>query len=123
MATVEDFIYERDNPQRDIMLALHQMMLDFEGILPQIRYRIPFYYRHNWICYINPKKDTYVELCFLHGFELSNAQGLLQAKDRKMVKGIEIYSAKEIQQEALWEIIQEALLLDEEKATKRKKKL
>lgn len=54
-----------------------------------------------------------MELCFLRGNELSNAQGILDFKDRTQVSGIEWGNVSEIQEELVYEIIQEALLLDE----------
>ena len=62
---------------------------------------------------MNPLKNDGVELAFPRGYELSNEQGILMSKDRKMVLGIEFYSVEEIPTDTLLEIIQEAIILDE----------
>ena len=64
-----------------------------------------------------------MELAFVRANELSNEQGLLDFKGRKQVAGVEFGSVKEIPSEVLWEVVQEAILLDETTpyASKRKK--
>lgn len=122
MANVEDFINQLENEQREIMLYFHELLahqLELEG---KIRFKIPFYYHKSWICYLNPIKNDAVELAFLLGKELSNDQGLLEAKDRKQVAGITFSRVEEIPKDAVYEIIQEALMLDEMKYNQRKRK-
>lgn len=110
MTEVEDLIYRFEDSQREIMLYLHHLFLDM-NLMPKIRYRIPFYYRKSWICYVNPKKEG-VELVFLQGKQLSNTQGLLDDKGRKQVAGITLKSVDDIPHEAIFEIAQEAILLE-----------
>ena len=124
MDPVELFILDLEAPQRDVFEYLHDLILsNYPELTPKIRYKIPFYYRKSWICYLNPTKNGRVELAFLRGHELSNEQGLLQARNRKLVRGITFDSTISIPEEDLHEIIQEALLLDEEiaHASKHKK--
>ncbi len=52
-------------------------------------------------------------MCFIRGYELSNAQGLLESKGRKQVLSIDFSSVSEIPKDAIREIINEALYLDE----------
>lgn len=120
----DDFILGLEGEQQKIFQRLHQLLsydLDLEC---KIRYRIPFYFSKSWICYLNPKKNDGAELVFLRGNELSNAQGILDAKDRKQVSGIEYFSEQEIDMNLLLEVIQEALMLDEtiKYESKRRKK-
>lgn len=110
---VEAFIFEKEANQQAIMLYLHDLLMAQPHMTCKIRYRVPFYYRKSWICYLNPKKGDRIELCFLRGNELSNEQGILDFKDRTQVCGIEWGTLAEIQEEALHEIIQEALILDD----------
>ena len=112
MDEVEDYIYGFKGPQREIMEILHDMMMDQPGILSKISYKIPFYYRNSWICYMNPQKSGGIEFAFPRGNELSNDQGLLEKKARQMVRGITILKPDDIPHESLREIIQEAILLD-----------
>ncbi|MEL6943282.1 MAG: DUF1801 domain-containing protein [Bacteroidota bacterium] len=123
MSEVEDFIYEREGEQRAILLYLHHLFTMDLGLESKIRYRIPFYFGRSWICYTNPIKEEAIELVFLRGNELSNAQGILESKGRKQVSGITFSTLKEISEETLLEVLQEAIVLDETipYASKRKK--
>lgn len=112
MTKVEAFIYEQAEKERAILLYFHELFLSL-NLMPKIRYKIPFYYRKKWLCYLNPQKKGGVELVFLRGKELSNAQGILDDKGRKQVSGIFFSSVTDIPHEAVYEIIQEAILLEE----------
>lgn len=111
---VEIYIDELEGEQKLIATALHDLMMTHPEVTHKIRYKIPFYFRKSWICYINPIKKDGIELCFLRANELSNASGLLDFKKRKQVAGVSIFDHKEIPLESIVEVIQEALLLDEE---------
>lgn len=123
MNEVTDYISTLDAPQKEIMTVLDQMILINDRMSSKIRFRIPFYYQKSWVCYLNPIKKGGVELCFLRANELSNDNKLLDFKDRKQVAGISYYATEEIDQPALNQILQEALILDEtvKYASKRKK--
>lgn len=114
MNDIEAYIAELDGPQQEVMDYLHRLMASYPEVTAKIRYKIPFYYRRSWICYLNPTKDGGVELAFTRGNELSNEQGLLDARGRKQVSGAVFYQLKDIPEEALHEVLQEAFLLDEE---------
>lgn len=100
------------------MYFLDGLLLDFPGITCRLHYNTPFYYRKKWLCYLSLVKGQRVEICFINGHLLSNAQGLLEAKKRKIVRGISFGSVSEIPIEALLEIIQEAIFLDDNKKPK-----
>lgn len=123
MNPVEVFIYEQEREVRDILSYLHELMTEL-GMIGKIRYKIPFYYQKSWVCYLNPLKSGGVELAFVRGNELSNVQGLLDHKDRKQIAGITLDSLKDLPEQALREVIVEALVLDETipYASKRKKR-
>lgn len=114
MNTCLDFIHQYPDPQKEVMLYLHRFISGFPGVTDKITYKIPFYYRKSWLCYLNPTKDKKIELGFTRGTELSNEQGLLQAKGRKQVSSVTFASVAEIPLQTLQEILQEALLLDEQ---------
>lgn len=101
--------------QMEIILRLHRLFTDIPGIECKKRFKIPFYYRHSWVAYLNPIKKDGIELCFLKGLEMSNHDGRLQSKDRKMVAGISIYSFEEIDEDSVLDHFHEALILDEGK--------
>ncbi len=123
MTEVEDYIYNFDDSQREIMLYLHRLLSVELNLTDKLRFKIPFYYRKSWICYLNPNKNKSIEFAFVRGNELSNPQGLLDSKGRKQVWSIELNRFSEIPIKELSEIIQEAILLDETVpyASKRKK--
>ena len=117
-----EYIEARDGEQQRILLVLHELITSLPQVTDKIRYKIPFYDRKSWVCYLNPLKEGGVELCFLHGNELSNEQGLLDFKGRKQVAGMSYFAVSDIREEPLLEILQEALLLDEEHSSVAKKK-
>jgi len=116
MSAVEDFIWECPEPQRGLLLRLRQLLSAASPrIKEKIRYNVPFYDCTRWFCYTNPLKTGGVEVCFLRGDELSNEQGLLEARNRRNVSGVTIRDLADLAQkeDALLEIIQEAILLEE----------
>lgn len=110
--TVEDFMLGLDGQQKAIVSFLHHRLINDHNLIPKIRYNIPMYYRKSWVCYLNPIKNDGIELVFLKGNELSNSQGLLQNKGRKVVAGIDMYDVQIISERAIDEIVQEALILE-----------
>ena len=114
MNDIEAYLSDLDSPQQEMMDYLHQLITSYPEVTAKIRYKIPFYYRRSWICYLNPTKDKGVELAFTRGNELSNEQGLLDARGRKQVSGVVFYQLKDIPEAVLYEVLQEAFLLDEE---------
>lgn len=118
-----DYIFEREEGvQRDILLHLHELITSLPEVTGKIRYKIPFYDRRSWICYLNPIKEDRVELAFTRGNELSNEQGLLEARGRKQIRGVIFAFVEEIPDEVVLEVLQEALLLDEEVPYQSKRK-
>lgn len=124
MEEVLAYIEEQDAPTRKIMRYLHEFFMGIPEVTCEIRYKIPFYYRISWICYLNPQKKGGVEWVLIRGNELSNAQGILEARDRKQVMGIIFHHVSEIEEDLIREIFMEALILDEltPYENKRKKK-
>lgn len=124
MPSIEDYIYQHEGKQRDILRQLHELLTEELNLEAKLRYKIPFYYNRSWICYLNAQQDGSVELAFTRGNELSNDQGLLDSKGRKQVMSIPIEELKQIHDPMLLEVWQEAILLDETVpyASKRQKK-
>lgn len=125
MDTVEAYILDQEGSQREIFSYLDHLIMSHPGVTSGIRYRVPFYFRKTWFCYLNPLKGKKkgLEMSFIRGNELPNSSGLLQFKGRKQVAGIEITDLRQYSEETLRELIMEALILDEEKkyASKRTK--
>ena len=113
MSEVENFIYQFDGQQRAIMLHFHALFTKELGLTCKLRFKIPFYDLKTWIFYLNPSKSGGVDLVFIRGNELSNAQGILESKGRKQILSITFQSLSEIPEDELYESIQEALILDQ----------
>jgi hypothetical protein len=113
MTEVEDFLMDFEGAQGEVLRFLHDLLLSFPEIEDKMRYRIPFYYRKSWVCYLNPGKKGDVDLSFIRGSELSNEQGLLDGRGRKQVASLNFSTVDEIPVDAVLEIVQEAFILDE----------
>ena len=118
---VEQFIAQQANPQRDLLLALHQLLLTYPNIKPKIRYRIPFYDQNKWICYLNPLKNGGVELAFVRANEMPEIADLLNRKSRSQIAGIDIVELNENVLKTIDLALQCALQLDSTTAVKKKK--
>ena len=62
---------------------------------------------------MNPQRSGGVELVFLKGRQLGDPSGILDDKGRKMVSGVVLENAENIWSDAMLELLQEALILDE----------
>ncbi len=121
MKTIEEYLETIEN--EDIVnkiLYYHSRFINIPHVRFEIKYRLPFYYGNSWICYFNVIKNNQLELCFTRGFELSNHQGILEARGRKQIKGLHVLAVPSSQTPLILEIFQEALLLDEIKPYKLK---
>lgn len=70
----------------------------------------------NPVCYIvSLKGNQGIEVGFHRGKDLSNEQGILDAKNRKYISGITIQNLQDLdmKEQKFKEIMQEAILLDE----------
>jgi hypothetical protein len=123
MTSIEDFIYQFEGSQREVMLHFYKLLTTGCNLLGKMRYRIPFFYGKSWICYLNPLKNGMIEFAFVRGNELSNHQGILDSKGRKQVYSIEFGKLSDIPLQQLREIIHEAILLDETTAYESKRKV
>jgi len=112
---IEGFISGLNPNQKAIVGRLHALLIDYPGVHVKERYKLPFYYRHSWISYVNPIGAKGVELCFLKGSEMSNFDGALKSKNRNMVAGITILHSNEINFESISIHFREALIFDKKK--------
>ncbi len=113
MNTIENYILGLGGQQKAIVSFFHQHIKHHHDLLPRIKWNIPTYHRRSMICYLNPIKNDGVELAFFRGSQLSNEQGILTSKGRKLVAGIEIFDLESIDTRMVDEIIQEAIILDD----------
>ena len=118
---LRDFNLNISENQFEIISRLNDLFIDIPGIELQKRFKIPFYYRHSWVAYLNPIKKDGIELCFIYGNEMSNHDGALQAKDRKQISGISFFNRNQIKADSVLDHFHEAIIIDEEKAVSKKK--
>lgn len=119
---IQDFIYNLEGNQRLITEELDHFLMTFPEFTSKLRWKIPFYFRKSWICYINPLKGDGIEFAFVRANELSNEQGALDFKKRKQIAGISYFSPKEINFELIMVILEEAIILDDTVAYSNRKK-
>ncbi len=116
MISVSEYLSTLEGPPRDIMITLHDWLTEDLNLHSKMRYGVPFYDQHSWVCYLNPLKKGGVDLTFLRGARLSNASGILETRGRNMVASITIHSLDDMPFDAIDETMQEALKLDRELA-------
>lgn len=106
--------YESLNSNRR-QLAFHLqglIMAAAPGMEESLSYKIPFFSRHKKICYLSHNKEG-MYLGFLKGHQMSLANGLLSMQGRKQVASVSYRSVEDVDESMLYEVLQEALLLDE----------
>lgn len=123
MDAVARYISGYPDKIRWMLHLLHETISLYPGIFTKMRYKIPFYYRKSWICYLNVLKAGGIELAFSRANKLVNGYYLLDFKERKPVAGITFHQPKDIDLVLVRMIILEAIELYEDKpyASKRNK--
>ncbi len=115
--TVDEYIQQQSPSQQQILCWLRGILLTSSDELREtVRWRIPFYmFRGSHVCYLNVLRQeaSAIDLAFLDGYQLPDEAGLLQERDRRMVKSIVVRDLTEHDEDVLRTYIQEALLLRE----------
>ncbi len=114
---IDDYIEGKDKSIKPLLAHIRKViMLAHPNIREQISWNTPFFYCFDHLCYFSIiRKTKGLEVCFVKGFQLSDESGLLDAKDRKLVKGITFKSMEDYEEkeETFLEILQEAVLFNE----------
>lgn len=114
---IDDYIESKDKSLKPLLVQIRKViMLAHPNIREQISWSLPFFYCFDYLCYLSvSKKAKGVEVCFVKGFHLNNESGLLDAKARKLVKGITFTSLADYKEKEgiFMEILQEAILFNE----------
>lgn len=114
---IDDYIESKGKSLKPLLVQIRKViMLAHPNIREQISWNSPFFYCFDYLCYISvSKKIKGVEVCFVKGFHLNNESGLLDAKARKLVKGITFTSLADYEEKEgiFMEILQEAILFNE----------
>lgn len=117
-----DAFYEMLLPsEKGICLRLRELIQDhFPHLREKFGYGVPFYHQHSRICFMYPAsfpgsgRTEGVAFGLNRGYLLSNAQGLLDLGSRKEVAYIHLLTPKDIREEPLLEILNEAIIVDQE---------
>ncbi|WP_435355348.1 DUF1801 domain-containing protein [Emticicia sp. SJ17W-69] len=115
--SIEDFIESQDPEITALLWSLRHTILNAH---PKMKERFMFntamFGVKNELCYfVIMKKNSGVEVGFHRGFQMSNIQGLLEAKKRQFIQSVSFKNAEDLQEKlaAFKEILQEAIILDE----------
>ncbi|HEY9046574.1 MAG TPA: DUF1801 domain-containing protein [Ohtaekwangia sp.] len=122
--TVSHFIAEARDPHREIMTIFRAWVMDLGAHVQQkISNKIPYFYFYGPLCYFNPVGEG-IDIGFARGNELSNEEGLLEARGRKHVRSITFHSVAELEEneETLRHILNEAAILNEYHFKRKKQK-
>ncbi len=110
MSAVENFILDLNEPQRSIMIQLHELINSFPEITPVIKWKTPVYYTSKYICYLNAfKRNDKVEICFVNGSLLDDPNGLLESRNRKIVKGLILSEINSEHLEGIQKLVRQAI--------------
>lgn len=114
---IDDYIESKEESLRPLLAHLRKViMLAHPNIREQISWNLPFFYCFDHLCYLSIiKKTKSLEVSFVKGFHLNDESGLLDAKNRKLVKGITFTNLADYEEkeETFLEILQEAVLFNE----------
>jgi hypothetical protein len=114
---IDDFILNADRNLRPLLSQIRNtIMVSHPQIREQIAWNLPFFYCFDHLCYLSIiKKTKGVEVCFAKGFHIKDEAGVLDAKDRKLVKGMTFTDLADYEnrEDAFLEILQEAIFLNE----------
>ena len=129
MRTADDFIADLPPDEKSIVTSLRSIVKGCSDRLTEkLSYGVPYYYGHSRICFIWPASagaitiSKGVILGFCRGNLLSNANGLLQGRGRKEVWDVIYEHPSQLDPAQIRETVNEAILLDEELASKKKRK-
>ena len=132
MADVEAFIEDLPRDEKVILQRLRTLIFEAEPrIQEKLSYGVPYYSRHRRLFFLWPasalpcvyekkKQPPKVTLGFCYGNLLSDAQGLLEKEGRSQVRTIGVSSPAGIDGRLITEILNEAILVDEQFSRKKK---
>ena len=117
MNPVEDYIYSKPEPIKDIMIHVHMMSKKIEGVDVAIKWSLPMYMfgkKHLW--YMNPLKTGGLELVFIRSDLFTpEDQALLQKKSRKRMYGMTIRDIEDLDESLISHLFKSSLATIEQK--------
>lgn len=122
MNASERYIEDAPEKYRETLYVLREIILNSSPFIEEkIAYTVPFFKHFGMLCYIAHGKRG-VEVGFWRGNELSDVQGALTRDERKIVRSLVYQKPEDIDEQILMEILQEAMMLNEEKFKMKRKK-
>ena len=113
MNSVESFIANHANlSQRLILEQLDELIRSYPNISSKISYRVPFYVYHKNICYLHPKKNGEVNLCFINAIAFNQELNWLESKGRKQIKSMTFTNPKTLPFDKIILSLEEAIETD-----------
>ncbi len=117
---------EETNPieVRQLLIAAHDFLQ--ENLPPfatcRFKWKIPFYVLHKNFCYLNRHKD-HITLGFPQGYKLSPLPDKLLDENGtlKQIRYLEIRSLEDLYSDLTYQILQEAIMIDEMLGKKKRK--
>lgn len=127
MPSIEAFIYDLPKQEQDMCIRLREVILRAApGFEEMLSYGVPYYFRNRRVCCIwpasakgGPKRGVFLGFC--RGNLLSNEQGIIEMGNRKRFGLIRYFDVKEIKEDVILEILQEAIMVDNELKRLKKK--
>ncbi len=120
LLAIEKYIHNAPEKYREILFHLYEIITRSSPFIEEkIAYTVPFFKHYGMLCYISHGKRG-VEVGFWRGNELSNEQGALSHDERKIVRSLIYQKPSDINEQILMEILQEAMMLNEEHCKKKK---
>lgn len=119
----DDFLAHQTPEIRQVLQYIRQLMLVAHPKMHEkfMYSNTLFFMCLDYVCYFGKiHKTKGVEIGFVKGFLLSNEQGLLEAKGRKLIRGITVRNLQEFKEieDSFLEIVQEAILINETRPDK-----
>ncbi|TAF96204.1 MAG: hypothetical protein EAZ32_10325 [Cytophagia bacterium] len=116
---LEDFISQQTVEVRHLLYYLRQLMsVAHVQMRERLLYNTLFFTCGDYVCYVGKIHAVKgVEIGFPKGFWLEDAAGVLEANNRKWIRGITFKNLSDFQtrEEVFLEIVQQAILLNESK--------
>ena len=115
MKSPEEFILSLPANESAIANILHHEITSIPGVSCKIRFKMPFYDYHKWLCYVSPQKKGGIELCFINGLKIDPSEEFLKAKKRVMVSGITINNKTDMDISLIKALVLEAIEFEKTK--------
>lgn len=109
MNPAEDYILNRPEPYRSILLYLQSVIeRTVAGVDLKFKYKIPFYYVEGRpFCYLNHTQD-YIDVGFWNSAHLTVHLEQMTTAGRKIMRSLRYHSLEEIDDTILTKVIQDA---------------